>query len=144
MTSDCNEARDEARDEVPEKEVPKQSSVLSCVLPLAAILVIFAALGFGLVMMMNKEAVEVDHHLLNGKYKSMQFARERSQTSVNREGGDGNKVDPDDPKFRSNSQVFVAEENYFENSNADNVNPDESQDGEMDYPDDPQFRTSFV
>jgi len=143
MTFDCTEALDEARNEarddarndarneVPENEVPKQSSVLSCVLPLAAILVIFAALGFGLVMMMNKEAVEVDHHQLNGKYKSMQFARERIQTSVNMEGDDAldsNMVDPDD----------------FDNSNADDVNPDANQDGEIDYPDDPQFRSSFI
>ena len=143
MTFDCTEALDEARDEarddarndarneVPENEVPKQSSVLSCVLPLAAILVIFAALGFGLVMMMNKEAVELDHHQLNGKYKSMQFARERIQTSVNIEGDDAldsNMVDPDD----------------FDNSNADDVNSDANQDGEIDYPDDPQFRSSFI
>jgi len=131
MTSDCAEARDDGLNEVPENEVPKQSSVLSCVLPLAAILVIFAALGFGLVMMMNKEAVEVDHHQLNGKYKSMQFARERIQTSVNKEGDDAvdsNMVDPDD----------------FDNSNADDLNPDANQDGEIDYPDDPQFRTSFI
>ena len=159
MTSDLSEARNECPEvTLPEKEPRQSFNLLACALPLAATFVVFGALGFGLMMMINKEAVEVDHQL-NGKYKSMQFARERIQTGSNEDGGvdddyvdeilDGNMQSmdyPDDPQFRPNSPGFVAEENYFDNSNTNGVNPDAKQDQDdlIDYPDDPQFRASFV
>jgi len=155
-----------ARHECPEvallEKEPRQSSVfLAYALPLAVMLAIFGALGFGL-MMMNKDAVEVDQ--LNGKYKSMQYARERMQTVANKKGDDSASVRdldynyvgeelesnplyldyPDDPKFRLHSQGIGAE-NDFENSNInDNVNRHAEQDELIDYPDYPEFRTSFV
>ena len=123
MTSDLSEARNECPEvTLPEKEPRQSFNLLACALPLAATFVVFGALGFGLMMMINKEAVEVDHQL-NGKYKSMQFARERIQTGSNVEGDvdddyvdevlDGNMLHmdyPDDPQFRPNSQGFVPEE----------------------------------
>jgi len=151
LSNDDSEARNECSEMTLQEKEPRQSSnLLACALPVAAMLVIFGALGFGLMMMINKEAVEVDNQL-NGKYKSMQFARERIQTGSNEEGDgvlDGNMLNmdyPDDPKFRPNSQGFVAEENSFDNSNND-VNPDATQvqDDLIDYPDDPQFRAAFV
>merc|ERR1719341_981292 len=111
-------------------------------------------------MMMNKETVEVDHQL-NGKYKSMQYARERIHTGSN-EGGDlDNSIDvdelldssmymeyPDDPNFRAQIPQFVIGEHDNENANADHVNPDSKQDQDdlidFDYPDDPQFRSTYV
>jgi len=161
LSSDISEARNECPEvtlPVPEKAPRQSSNLLTCALPLAATFVVFGALGFGLMMMINKEAVEVDHQL-NGKYKSMQFARERIQTGSNEEGDvednyvdevfDGNVLNmdyPDDPNFRPNSQGFVAEENYFDNSHTNDVNPDAKQDQDdlIDYPDDPQFRAAFV
>merc|ERR1719430_2806893 len=105
-------------------------------------------------MMINKETVEVDHQL-NGKYKSMQYARERIHTGPNEEDGDlDNSIDvdelldssvymeyPDDPNFRANSQIpqFVIGEHDHENPDSKQV-----QDDFIDYPDDPQFRTSYV
>jgi len=158
-SSDTSETRNECPEvTLPEKEPRQSSNLLTCALPLAATFVVFGALGFGLMMMINKEAVEVDHQL-NGKYKSMQFARERIQTGSNEEGDvDDNYVDevldgnmlhmdyPDDPQFRPNSPEFVAEVNYFDNSNINDVNPDAKQDQDdlFDYPDDPQFRATFV
>ena len=158
-SSDISEARNECPEVTLAEKEPRQSSyLLTCALPLAATFVVFGALGFGLMMMINKEAVEVDHQL-NGKYKSMQFARERIQTGSNEEGDvednyvdevfDGNVLNmdyPDDPNFRPNSQGFVAEENYFDNSHTNDVNPDAKQDQDdlIDYPDDPQFRAAFV
>ena len=160
-SSDISEARNECPEvTLPEKEPRQSSNLLSCALPLAATFVVFGALGFGLMMMINKEAVEVDHQL-NGKYKSMQFARERIQTGSNEEGDvedEDNYVDevldsnmqsmdyPDDPQFRPNSPEFVVEEYYFDNSNTNDVNPDAKQDQDdlIDYPDDPQFRAAFV
>ena len=157
-SSDISEARNECPEvTLPEKEPRQSSNLLSCALPLAATFVVFGALGFGLMMMINKEAVEVDHQL-NGKYKSMQFARERIQTGSNEEGDvedEDNYVDevldsnmqsmdyPDDPQFRPNSQGFVPEEYY---SNTHDVIPDAKQDQDdlIDYPDDPQFRAAFV
>ena len=160
MLTPDSEARNECPDVPLVEKEPRQSSELpTYALSLAAAFVIFGALGFGL-MMINKEAVEVDHHL-NGKYKSMQFARERIQTGSNKEAGDlddglnegvgdGDLEDyyadevldgnlpcsdyPDDPKFRLHSH---------ESSTGD-VNPDTKHDDFIDYPDDPQFRPSFV
>jgi len=158
-SSDISEARNECPEvTLAEKEPRRSSNLLTCALPLAATFVVFGALGFGLMMMINKEAVEVDHQL-NGKYKSMQFARERIQTGSNEEGDvDDNFVDevldgnmlhmdyPDDPQFRPNSQGFVPEEYYFDNSNTHDVITDAKQDQDdlIDYPDDPQFRAAFV
>ena len=152
----------EAHRELPEaplvvEKEPRQSSLfVTYALPLAAMLAIFGALGFGL-MMMNKETVKMDQ--LNGKYKSMQYARERIQTAANKMGGDSDIVNelvydydgleeldsdnvyleyPDDPKFRLHSQRTDALENNFdENSGA-------KQDELMDYPDNPEFRAPFV
>merc|ERR1719376_6078 len=152
----------EAHRELPEaplvvEKEPRQSSLfVTYALPLAAMLAIFGALGFGL-MMMNKETVEVDQ--LNGKYKSMQYARERIQTAANKIGGDSDIVNelvydydgleeldsdnvyleyPDDPKFRLQSQRTDTLENTFDkNSGAE-------QEELMDYPDNPEFRAPFV
>ena len=158
-SSDTSETRNECPEvTLPEKEPRQSSNLLTCALPLAATFVVFGALGFGLMMMINKEAVEVDHQL-NGKYKSMQFARERIQTGSNEEGDvedEDNYVDevldsnmqsmdyPDDPQFRPNSPEFVDEEYYFDKSNTNDVNPDVKQDQDdlIDYPDDPQFRAA--
>jgi len=155
-----------ARHEGPEVQVlekePRQSSAfLAYALPVAVMLAIFGALGFGL-MMMNKDTAEVDQ--LNGKYKSMQYARERIQTAANEKGDDSASVRdldynyvgeeretnplyldyPDDPKFRSHSQGIGAE-NDFENSNTnDHENRHAEHDELMDYPDYPEFRASFV
>jgi hypothetical protein len=158
-SSDLSEARSECPEvTLPEKEPRQSSNLLTCALPLAATFVVFGALGFGLMMMINKEAVEVDHQL-NGKYKSMQFARERIQTGSNEEGDvDDDYVDevlvgnmqsmdyPDDPQFRPSFPGFVAEENYMDNTDTNDVNPDVKQDQDdlIDYPDDPQFRAAFV
>jgi len=153
----CNE-----RFEVPlvEKE-PRQSSLfVTYALPLAAMFAIFGALGFGL-MIMNKEIVKVDQ--LNGKYKSMQYARERIQTAANKMGGDSDIVNelvydyddlevlggenanldyPDDPNFRLHShRTDTAEENSFDKSQTDSH---AEQDELMDYPDNPEFRAPFV
>jgi len=160
----------EAHNELPEaplvEKKPRQYSVfVAYALPLAAMLAIFGALGFGL-MMINKEAVEVD--LLNGKYKSMQYARERIQTEANKRGEDSaidnsivNELDydydgheelgednlyleyPDDPKFRPHFQRNDALENDFDKSDTDR-NSHAEQDELMDYPDYPEFRASFV
>jgi len=131
---------------VSKREIPKRSSdFLSCVLPLAAMLVVFAALGFGLVMMMNKEAAHVDHQL-NLKYKSMQFAREKISTRAGKDDVlDRNMLSdyPENAKFGSNSEGFDCTENELDNYDADYVNADKNQDGMMDYPDDPQFRSSY-
>ena len=148
MTSDSEAGNTCPEVTILEKE-PSQPSVLSCALPLAAMLVIFGALGFGLIMMANKEAVEVDHQL-NGKYKSMQYARDRIQSGSNKEGGDlddyyfDEELEYTDPKFRQGFQEIVTEENDFDKSNKDDVTVDADQDGLIDYPDDPQFRTSFI
>merc|ERR1719430_1740994 len=149
MTSDSEAGNACTEVTILEKE-PSQPSLLSCALPLAAMLVIFGALGFGLIMMVNKEAVEVDHQL-NGKYKSMQYARDRIQSSSNKEGGDDLEdyyfdevLEYTDPKFRQGSQEIVTEENDFDKSNNDDVTADADQEGLIDYPDDPQFRTSFI
>merc|ERR1719430_1866454 len=118
LSNDDSEARNECSEITLQEKEPRQSSnLLACALPVAATLVIFGALGFGLMMMINKEAVEVENQL-NGKYKSMQYARERIHTGSNEEGGDlDNSIDvdelldssmlymeyPDDPNFRANS-----------------------------------------
>jgi len=154
----CNE-----RFEVPlvEKEPRQSSLIVAYALPLAAVLAIFGALGFGL-MMINKEAVEMDQ--LNGKYKSMQYARERIQTAANKIGGDSDIVNelvydydgleelggdnmyleyPDDPTFRPHSQNFDAlGEHHDDKSGTKNSRVE--QDEVMDYPDNPEFRASFV
>jgi len=140
----------EAHNELPEaplvEKKPRQYSVfVAYALPLAAMLAIFGALGFGL-MMINKEAVEVDQ--LNGKYKSLQYARERIQTEANKRGeelgGDNVYLDyPDDPKFRPHFQRKDALENDFDKSDTDK-NSRAEQDELMDYPDYPEFRASFV
>jgi len=162
-TSLVSEVRNECSEVPPLQKEPRQSSdLLAYALSLSVAFVIFGALGFGLMMMINKEAVEVDHKL-NGKYKSMQYARERIQTGSNEEGGDlDNIIDvdelldssmlnmeyPDDPNFRANSHIpqYVIGEHDYENANTDHVNPDakQVQDDLIDYPDDPQFRTSYV
>jgi len=87
-------------------------------LPLWVIVAMVAvgAIGFGL-MMSSKEGVEVEQ--LNGKYKSMQFAREKVQS-----------VD--------NEDIHVFGETLLDYS-------DDEGDGDVyplspDYPDDPQFR----
>jgi len=155
----------EAHNELPEaplvEKEPRQSSVfVTYALPLAAMLAIFGALGFGL-MMINKEAVEVDQ--LNGKYKSLQYARERIQTEANNGGEDSAIVNelvydydgheelggdnmyleyPDDPKFRPHFQRNNAQ-NDFDKSDTDEISRAE-QDELMDYPDYPEFRASFV
>ena len=155
----------EAHNELPEaplvEKKPRQYSVfVAYALPLAAMLAIFGALGFGL-MMINKEAVEVD--LLNGKYKSLQYARERIQTASNKRGGNSAIVNelvydydgheeldsdnlyleyPDDPKFRPYFQRNDAP-NDFDKSDTDEISRAE-QDELMDYPDYPEFRASFV
>jgi len=155
----------EAHNELPEaplvEKKPRQYSVfVAYALPLAAMLAIFGALGFGL-MMINKEAVEVDQ--LNGKYKSLQYARERIQTASNKRGGDSAIVNelvydydgheeldgdnlyleyPDDPKFRPYFQRNDAQ-NDFDKSDTDKISRAE-QDELMDYPDYPEFRASFV
>ena len=155
----------EAHNELPEaplvEKKPRQYSVfVAYALPLAAMLAIFGALGFGL-MMINKEAVELDQ--LNGKYKSLQYARERIQTASNKRGGDSAIVNelvydydgreeldgdnlyleyPDDPKFRPYFQRNNAQ-NDFDKSDTDKISRAE-QDELMDYPDYPEFRASFV
>ena len=155
----------EAHNELPEaplvEKEPRQSSVfVTYALPLAAMFAIFGALGFGL-MMINKEAVEVDQ--LNGKYKSLQYARERIQTASNKRGGDSAIVNelvydydgreelagdnlyleyPDDPKFRPYFQRNDAQ-NDFDKSDTDEISRAE-QDELMDYPDYPEFRAPFV
>ena len=155
----------EAHNELPEaplvEKKPRQYSVfVAYALPLAAMLAIFGALGFGL-MMINKEAVELDQ--LNGKYKSLQYARERIQTASNKRGGDSAIVNelvydydgheeldsdnlyleyPDDPKFRPYFQRNDAQ-NDFDKSDTDKISRAE-QDELMDYPDYPEFRASFV
>jgi len=156
----------EAHNELPEapliEKEPRQSSVfVTYALPLAAMLAIFGALGFGL-MMINKEASEVDQ--LNGKYKSLKYARERIETEANK-GGAGSAIVnelvydydgheeldsddvyleyPDDPKFRPHSQRIDALENDFDKSETDE-NSRAEQDELMDYPDDAEFRASFV
>ena len=152
------EAHNELAEALPliEKEPKRSSLFVTYALPLAAMLAIFGALGFGL-MMMNKETVKMDQ--LNGKYKSMQYARESFQTAASKMGGDSDVVNelvydydgleeldsdnvyleyPDDPKFRLHSQRTDALENNFdENSGA-------KQDELMDYPDNPEFRAPFV
>merc|ERR1712181_44151 len=100
---------------------------------------------------------------LNGKYKSMQYARERIQTAANKIGGDSDIVNelvydydgleldsdnvyleyPDDPKFRLNSQRTDALENNFNNADADEGSSAEQYEV-VDYPDNPEFRASFV
>ena len=155
----------EAHNELPEaplvEKEPRQSSVfVTYALPLAAMLAIFGALGFGL-MMMNREAVEVDQ--LNGKYKSLQYARERIQTEANDGGEDSAIVNelvydydgheelggdnmyleyPDDPKFRPYFQRNDAQ-NDFDKSDTDEISRAEH-DELMDYPDYPEFRAPFV
>jgi len=156
------EAHNELAEALPliEKE-PRQSPLfVTYALPLAAMFAIFGALGFGL-MMMNKETVEMDQ--LNGKYKSMQYARERIQTAANKMGGDSDIVNelvydyddlevlggenanldyPDDPNFRLHShRTDTAEENSFDKSQTDSH---AEQDELMDYPDNPEFRAPFV
>ena len=61
---------------------PKPSSflLLSYALPVAAMLAIIGALGFGLMMINKDQDMKVDQ--LNGKYKSMQFAREKIQSEA--------------------------------------------------------------
>ena len=155
----------EAHNELPEaplvEKKPRQYSVfVAYALPLAAMLAIFGALGFGL-MMINKEAVELDQ--LNGKYKSLQYARERIQTASNKRGGNSAIVNelvydhdgheeldsdnlyleyPDDPKFRPYFQRNDAQ-NDFDKSDTDEISRAE-QDELMDNPDYPEFRASFV
>ena len=88
-------------------------------------------------------------HQLNGKYKSMQYARERIHTGSNEEDGDlDNSIDvdelldssvymeyPDDPNFRAHSQIpqFVIGEHDNENANTDHANPDFKQDQDPGY-----------
>ena len=156
------EAHNELAEALPliEKEPKRSSLFVTYALPLAAMLAIFGALGFGL-MMINKEAVEVDQ--LNGKYKSMQYARESFQTAASKMGGDSDVVNelvydydgleldsdnvyleyPDDPKFRLNSQRTDALENNFDNADADERSSAEQYEV-VDYPDNPEFRASFV
>merc|ERR1719206_541776 len=79
-------------------------------------MVAVGAIGFGL-MMSSKEDVEVDQ--LNGKYKSIQFAREKLQS-----------VDNEDMYVLGDTYL-----DYFGDEGDSDVNP-----FSPDYPDDPQFR----
>ena len=96
-----------------------EPSALTGRLPLWVIVAMVAvgAIGFGL-MMSNKEDVVVEQ--LNGKYKSIQFAREKLQSD-------------------DNEDVFVVLGDtyldYFGDEDDGDVNP-----FSPDYPDDPQFR----
>merc|ERR1719206_334286 len=79
-------------------------------------MVALGAIGFGL-MMSSKEDVVVEQ--LNGKYKSMQFAREKMQSADNED-----------------NYVFGDTHLDYSGDEGDgNVNP-----FSQDYPDDPQFR----
>ena len=139
---------------------PKPSSfLLSYALPVAAMLAIIGALGFGLMMIKKDQDMKVDQ--LNGKYKSMQFAREKIQAeatgkdldspavggmNVDLNGKEFEKNDqyldyPDDPKFRQPSDAL---EMGVDGGHTLDVNPEAGQDDLLDYPDDPQFRSSFV
>ena len=135
------------------------SSLLSYALPVAAMLAIIGALGFGLMMINKDQDMKVDQ--LNGKYKSMQFAREKIQSeatgkdlaspavggmNVDLNGKEFEKNDqyldyPDDPKFRQPSDAL---EMGVDGGHTLDVNPKAGQDDLLDYPDDPQFRSSFV
>merc|ERR1712240_982891 len=95
-----------------------EPSALTGRLPLWVIVAMVAvgAIGFGL-MLSSKEDVVVEQ--LNGKYKSIQFAREKLQS------GD-------------NEDVYVLGDtylDYFGDEDDGDVNP-----FSPDYPDDPQFR----
>ena len=79
-------------------------------------MVAVGAIGFGL-LMSSKEDVEVEQ--LNGKYKSMQFAREKLQSVDNENIYDLGDIHLD----------------YFGDEGDGDVNP-----FSPDYPDDPQFR----
>ena len=69
---------EEVSSEVSFKRKDTEPSTHTGGLPLRAIvaMIVVGAIGFGL-MMSSKEDEEVEH--LNGKYKSMQFAREKMQ-----------------------------------------------------------------
>ena len=79
-------------------------------------MVVVGAIGFGL-MMSSKEDVEVEQ--LNGKYKSIQFAREKLQA-----------VDNEDIYDLGDAHL-----DYFGDEVDGDVDP-----SSPDYPDDPQFR----
>jgi len=101
-----------------ERKDTEPSSRTGRLLPLWVIvaMVVFGAIGFGL-MMSSKEDVEVEQ--LNGKYKSIQFAREKMKS-----------VDYED--------IYVFGEtllDYSDDKGDDGVDP-----LSPDYPDDPQFR----
>ena len=141
------------------KPKPSSSFLLSYALPVAAMLAIIGALGFGLMMINKDQDMKVDQ--LNGKYKSMQFAREKIQAeatgkdldspavggmNVDLNGKEFEKNDqyldyPDDPKFRQPSDAL---EMGVDGGHTLDVNPEAGQDDLLDYPDDPQFRSSFV
>ena len=104
--------------EVSFKRKDTESSTHTGGLPLRAIvaMIVVGAIGFGL-MMSCKEDVEVEQ--LNGKYKSMQFAREKMQP-----------VDTEDIYDLGDAHL-----DYFGDEVDGDVDP-----SSPDYPDDPQFR----